>query len=263
MFLSNLIKSNKILNLAQTKCENIQLKYYRWKGGQIANFLHISKTGGSAIKHTLADYLQTDNFIIHLRGHDCKLRDIPQGDKFFFCLRDPIARFASAFYFKKRQTRPWKHSKFETERKILQSFKTPEDLAIALSTNDPVLRNLAVEGMTSIEHINTSYLDWFESESYFLSRFHDCLYVAFQESLDRDFECLKQILGLPQDLYITQNSNKAKINPQHGNQSSKTYQFSQAATYNLKQWYARDYDFFNLCQSQAQKRKIGSSEIAV
>ncbi|MEN8446197.1 MAG: hypothetical protein ABG776_14425, partial [Cyanobacteria bacterium J06555_13] len=49
----------------------LELRLYRLSGGKIANFLHIPKTGGSAVKSALENVSQTSSHRIHLRGHQC------------------------------------------------------------------------------------------------------------------------------------------------------------------------------------------------
>ena len=235
-------------DLIQTKLDNLKLRFYRLKGGKIANFLHIGKTGGSAIKYALKDYLVTDKYTIHLRGHTCKLSDIPQGDYVFFFLREPISRFMSSFYYKKTQKRRWKHPRFREEQLALKKFNSANDLAMALSSKDPELKQAAITAMETIEHVNTFYADWFDTKEYFLSRMSDILYIGFQESLEQDFENLKSILGLPQNLELPKDKSKA----------NKTIfkidtTLSEEARHNLMIWYADDYEFFKLCQEKAEQ----------
>lgn len=241
---------NKNIQSVQTKLKNLNLKLYRFRGGTIANFIHIGKTGGSAIKSSLENCLETDKFIIHLRGHTCTLRDIPKGDRFFFCLRDPISRFVSAFNYKQRQTERerWKHPKFDLETRALETFKTPDCLAASLSAPDPQTQEAAVEAMQSIEHVDTFLLDWFESEEYFQERLDDCLYIAFQATLSSDFERLKKILHLPRDLSIVKDPKLAKANP--GSQSTEISKEGEA---NLRRWFEKDYQFFELSRQVAEE----------
>ncbi len=73
---------------------------------QKIHFLHIGKTGGTAVKYALSSYSKNEKYEIILHGHETKLKDIPNGEKFFFFLRNPITRFTSGFYSRKRQGRP-------------------------------------------------------------------------------------------------------------------------------------------------------------
>ncbi|NJM99178.1 MAG: sulfotransferase family 2 domain-containing protein [Phormidesmis sp. RL_2_1] len=227
--------------------EKLNLRLYRLRGGQIANFLHIPKTGGSAVKNALTGHLGTANFRIHLRGHSCHLEDIPVGDKFFFFLRDPQQRFVSSFNHKKDGRGRWKHAKIKEETAALACFDTANHLAESLSSEDDKIRQAAEQGMRCIEHVNTFYADWFVSKEYFLSRSADALYIGFQESLDADFNQLKQILNLPETLALpARDSKKANKNP-----NQLPTQLTARAQHNLAQWYAADYDFLTFCRDQA------------
>ena len=230
----------------QTKFNNLELKLYRMKGGKIANFLHVGKTGGSAIKYAFKEHLVTDKYTIHLRGHTCKLSDIPKGDYVFFFLREPISRFMSSFYYKKTQKRRWKHPHFLEEQLALKKFNSANDLAMALFSKDPEQKQAAVSAMKSIEHVNTFYSDWFDTKEYFLSRMSDILYIGFQESLEQDFKNLKHILGLPQNLELPRDKTKANKTPLKIDTN-----LSEEARRNLMTWYADDYNFLKLCQEKA------------
>ena len=232
---------------AQVNGRKLKLRWFRWQGGQIANFLHIPKTGGSAIKTAIGRRLDSKKYKIHLRGHSCRLKDIPEGDKFFFFLRDPAQRFVSAFNHKKSGKKLWKHTKFLEETAALEHFQTANHLAESLSSDCEVTKQAAVEAMNCIEHVNTFYLDWFHSQEYFLSRLSDVLYIGFQESLDQDFLMLKQILRLPDETYLPpRNSTEA-----NKNSDALSANLTQRAKENLKVWYADDYDFLSLCQKKA------------
>ena len=48
---------------------------------QKVNFLHIGKTGGSAIKSVLGSNLKTSKYIIELHKHNVTIKDIPIGEQ--------------------------------------------------------------------------------------------------------------------------------------------------------------------------------------
>jgi len=62
---------------------------------QILHFLHIGKTGGSAVKYAISQHSIDSRYEIHLHPHVVRLNDVPKGEKVFFLLRDPISRFIS------------------------------------------------------------------------------------------------------------------------------------------------------------------------
>ncbi|MGK7930085.1 MAG: sulfotransferase family 2 domain-containing protein [Microcystaceae cyanobacterium] len=213
------------------------------QGRQIANFIHIGKTVGTAVKHTLQNHLVTDRYIIQLRGHTCTLRDLPKGEKYFFILRDPVQRFVSGFYSRKRWEKEGVKSWPAKEAKAFKQFTTPNDLALALASDQIAIKEAAIQGMQHIGHVCTSYWDWFETEAYFLSRMEDVLYVGFQETLNQDFLNLKKLLHLPVELELPDN-------PEKSNRISQKFdkRLTNEAHKYLRLWYRRDYDFIEMCK---------------
>ena len=51
------------------------------------HFLHIGKTGGTAIKYALRNNLDKGRYEIILHNHNTTLEDVPKGDKFFLYKR--------------------------------------------------------------------------------------------------------------------------------------------------------------------------------
>jgi len=68
------------------------------------HFLHIGKTGGTAVKHALKPVAAPGYLMLH--GHDVRLHDVAPDEQVFFFLRDPLSRFVSAFYSRQREGRP-------------------------------------------------------------------------------------------------------------------------------------------------------------
>ncbi len=101
--------------------------------------------------------------------------------------------------------------------------------------------------MKTIGHVNSSYWDWFENESYFQSRLSDVFFIGFQENLSVDFEKLKLKLGLPQNVVLPLDDLRAHRNPLGSNVG-----LEREAIENLRKWYARDYDFLEICRKMAE-----------
>ena len=83
-----------------------QFVVYRMERKKIVHFLHIGKTGGTAMKYVLSQYPVGSRYAICLHGHRVRLCDIPKGDSVIFAVREPISRFVSGFYSRKRQGQP-------------------------------------------------------------------------------------------------------------------------------------------------------------
>ncbi len=195
--------------------------------------LQIGKTATSAVAEGLRPHILRGSYWIRLHTHETPLTDVPQGDSFVFGIRDPIQRFVSGFNSRKRQGRPrfdapW--TKFE--REAFRRFRTPNELAEQIEVDEA-----AQEAMRRINHVRSSYWDWFIDEEYFLSRRDDLVLVLRQSHLAKDFARLARLLGVPGDL------------PQervHANPTSMDHTLSPAARGNLRTWYRRDYDFLEL-----------------
>lgn len=214
------------------------------------HFLHIGKTGGTAVKCAIRQHGdESRRYIIELHPHPVTLCDIPEGERVFFFLRDPISRFVSGFYSRQRRGQPRYFSEWKAEEKIaFEYFDTPNHLAIALSSPNVEERERAKAAMENIEHVRDSYWKWFINEDYFRSRQSDILFVGFQERLTDDFETLKAKLGLPKDLTLPNDDIQAHRNPANLNTV-----LDEQAVVNLKTWYEKDFRFIELCQKMTSK----------
>jgi len=220
----------------------------RIQGKRVVHFLHVGKTGGSAINHAMEPCRETARYMIKRHGHEITLRDIPQGEGVIFFLRDPLARFASGFNSRLRRGEPRAHNPWTaTEEEAFSQFDTPNLLATALSSEDEEMRSRAWAAMKSIEHVRDSFWKWFESEEYFLSRMDDIVFIGFQENLSQDFEMVKLKLGVPQSVSLPTDEVLAHKNPSH---LDKT--LNDRAMENLKHWYAEDIKFYAQCKNYSK-----------
>jgi hypothetical protein len=213
------------------------------------NVLHIGKTGGTALKHVLVEHASSSRFQLLLRGHDVTLADVPKGERYMFLIRDPLSRFVSAFNGRLREDRPRYHYPWREEERIaFARFKTPDQLAVALSSDDDDERQAAERAMRGIGHVNTPYTFWFPEESAFRARLDDLFFIGLQDRLDDDFESLKEKLGLPPDEQLPSDETAAHKSP-----SGSQTQLSDVGRVNLERWYARDIAFVQLCRELASR----------
>jgi hypothetical protein len=206
-----------------------------------AHFLHIGKTGGTAVKHALEPHLEDGRYSILLHNHDIQLNQIPDGQKFFFTFRDPITRFVSAFYSRLRQGQPrynipWR----EEERQAFGNFKTANELAESLTDADFSRQQSARSAMRNIQHVRESVWHWLIDPNYFSSRRDDVLFVGFQETLDADFQRLKFILQLGD--YVRLPTDPME---KHQNPSDIDRFLSERAKRNLSEHFATDIKFYS------------------
>jgi hypothetical protein len=215
-------------------------------GRQIVHLLHISKTGGTALRYALQDHLTTKTSTIFLHDHTWHLRDIAPGQKAVMFFRHPISRFVSAFYSRRRCGRPrydvpWNRA----EAAAFAQFASPNHLARALSSHEPAQCAAAHAAMNEIRLLNDSFFKWIESDEYFAARAPDILLVGFQETLASDFNALKRLLQLPSRLELPADNWSSHRSP------PADMRLDEIATANLAGWYARDIAFF-------EARKLGA-----
>lgn len=208
---------------------------------------HIGKTGGTALKQALLDHRVASGYELLLHGHDVRLAHVPPGESFMFAIRDPLSRFVSAFNGRLREDRPRYHYPWREEERIAFSiFETPDDLASGLSSRNRKRRKQAERAMRGIGHINTPYRFWFGDERVFEARAPDLFFIAFQETLDDDFELLKERLGLPPELRLPVDATIA-----HRATDGLSVTLGDVARANLSRWYAWDLAFVQRCRALA------------
>ena len=178
------------------------------------HFLHIGKTGGSAIKDALKagirkqeKYKNIRNIKNHKKysirgfceeydqikfhGHGTTLENIPDTDFFFFCIRHPINRYVSGFNSRLNQGRPRYNCPWTKQEQIAFSrFKTPSELAESLSSADIQDKNAALKAMQSIRHVRDPMTQWFTSYENLLKRSKRLICLCDQKNLSDDYEIL-------------------------------------------------------------------------
>jgi hypothetical protein len=205
------------------------------------HFLHIRKTGGTAVAEALRPIASRYGLVLH--DHGTTLRDIPCDHFVVFFVRHPIPRFVSGFCSRQRQGLPRHHFKWNAaEAEAFRHFNTPNDLAEALSATDPDRAAHARQAMRDISHVKSTYRDWFAGEQEIDERLESIALVGLQETLSSDFECVKQWLGLPEDVSLPSDDTLAHRTP-----SSFDRRLSAMAERNLVQWYADDIRFYDHC----------------
>jgi hypothetical protein len=209
--------------------------------------LHVGKTGGTALNHVLVEHSANLAYRLVFEGHTGRLADVPEGESFLFLVRDPLTRFVSAFNGRLREDQPRYHYPWrEEERAAFSIFSTPDQLARALSSDDPAERKSAERAMRGIGHVNTSYSFWFGDRDAFEARIPNLFFVGLQDRLDEDFELLKAKLGLPQAVRLP-----ADETARHATPDGYDTHLSETAIANLERWYAWDVAFVARCRELA------------
>lgn len=198
------------------------------------HFLHIGKTGGSAIHAALA--LVRSEFGIQPWGHEQKIPHITPGEKIFFAVRDPISRYISGFNSRLRKGRPRNNNEWSAKERIaFERFSTPNKLAEALSSGDPDELAAAHHAMSDIEHVRDKLAHWLVSRDYLFSRADDIVQILSQDDLDADFERLKKALDLPRDLALPRDEIAAHKTP-----VGFSTVLSDTGRRNIEAWFADD-----------------------
>ncbi len=205
--------------------------------GRWTHFLHVRKTGGSAVGHALAPVAQSHRIAIH--GHATRLADVPQDDDVFFFLRDPVERYVSGFNSRLRRGRPLRDLTWTAgEERAFAQFRSPNALAEALGATDPEVAAQARYAMRNINHVSSAFCDWFTLDE-LVARRDRIVLLGLQRSLDTDFAFVKRRLGVPDDVELPSDPVLAHQTPP-GYESVLTA----AARANIVAWYAADIGFF-------------------
>lgn len=214
------------------------------------HFLHIGKSGGTAIKHALGEFPIVKSGELLLHPHVTKLENVPIGEKVFFFLRNPLSRFYSGFYSRQRKGAPRYNFEWtESEARAFNLFRTPEDLLAAVCTsNDEVIKANAIKALSSIKHVKDHYNYWFKSIEYLEERSNDIIHIGFQESLANDFGiiCSKLKVACPPELPALD------INA-HRNPKYVVRNLTRDEREFFRCWYSVDYEIYDYCVNRMKK----------
>jgi sulfotransferase famil protein len=222
------------------------------------HIIHIPKSGGSAIRFALREARAKAGGELNSRwgpvwGHDHRFRmvHLEPADMAVFALRDPVSRFISSFYSRLRQGKPRYDLKWTPqERRSFQWFQTPRELADALAEPKGEEHKHAVYAMRWIRHVNRPMTRWLGSPaSLYLNR-DKVLYVARQESLDDDWERLKELLELPREQVLPKDDIISHRTSYTGDTS-----ISEAGLLALRRWYADDYQVLDFADALRDGRE--------
>ncbi len=240
----------KLLQLLKHGFTRIVLLYLvaplsRLCGRRVVHFLHVGKTGGTAVKAAFSAYPFFVRFhrgsVLLFHNHSVALSSIPRGDRFVAFFRDPVTRYVSGFNSRRRQGRPRRFVPWSLpERRAFGRFPTAESLARGLSDPDEVVRRRAHRAMKSIEHVGSFQADWVGGCRGLRRRAGDVLLLGRQESLERDFSKLCDSLGLTGKIALPESPRAAHRSPE-----SPDSDLSEEARENLRRWYARDYQLLS------------------
>lgn len=235
-----------LIELADWAGLEIRLRRIRRSNQQrrVVYFLHIGKAAGSQIKQIIAQINSSATGVyLAAQTHDVFLHQLPQPADYFFSIRDPISRFRSGFYSRKRKGRPLNDIEWTAyEAAAFARFAHANDLAEALFEPGE-LGMQAVAAIKSIRHTAQDQIDWFMlAGDIFATR--PPIWVIRQEHFAADLATFIARLGLDFQPVITRDDRHA-----HSNDYASVPALSDKAVANLRRWYAQDFAFYDAVES--------------
>lgn len=218
-------------------------------GHRLVYFLHIGKAAGSQVKQMMAQVNREQSAIeMKALAHDVTLAQLPEPSDYFFSIRDPITRFRSGFYSRKRKGRPRNDIEWTPhEARAFADFEHASDLAEALFEPGSVGMR-AVAAMKAIRHTAQDQIDWFAlAGDIFTTR--PPVWVLRQEHLEADLGVLLSRLGLDIQPELRRDSEGA-----HSNDYSEVPDLTEKGRSNLRQWYAQDFAFYDAVETWMDSR---------
>lgn len=214
------------------------------------HFLHIRKTGGTALSEALRPFADAHGIILH--EHSAKLCDVPHDHRVVFFVRHPLPRFVSGFFSRLRCGLPRHYYKWnDAEVEAFRHFQKANELAEALSATDPKVLERAHQAMIGISHIKNTYRDWFSGTEELDERLGSIVLIGLQEKLSTDFDYLKTFFKLPATLSLPADDTLAHRTPVEFDRN-----LSPLAVRNLSQWYAEDIRFYDYCLQLRASRDL-------
>jgi hypothetical protein len=218
-------------------------------GSRRVHFLHVGKTGGTAIKHALVKAPETQGRELIFHGHDISLDEIDPAESVVFSLREPVSRFVSAFYSRLRCGQPRYYFPWtDLEQRVFSAFPTPEALAMSLADSSAIHHTLAQEALEGIRHFRRLNR-WLIGEDELLARRSQILFIAFQESLAHDFEILRRLLDLPSSVVLPTGEVEAHRSP-----AGLSKQIGPPGLEALSRWYSEDTRLIEICRQLMELR---------
>ena len=209
-------------------------------------FLHIGKTGGSFVRAVVNALPPEHRAEFRLLHHDAKLTQALEtrpGMPVFFSVRRPETLFVSAFNSRLRMGRPLYDRSWSSREEIAFSvFETPNQLAEALSSEDPYAQGCARLSMFAINHVRQG-LRWYLVDVENLERHRDRIaFVLLQERLEDDLRAFASRMGIPLDPAAEVFGERV-----HGAHEASETTLSEVGRANVRDWYRTDLEIYDWC----------------
>lgn len=216
------------------------------------HFLHLGKCAGTTVTNVARQVTALPQGVEIVRhSHDVFLRDLPTDARYFFSIRDPISRFVSGFYTRKRKGQPLLYSEWSPhEERAFQEFNHANDLAESLF-HDGDKGVKAFSAMKSIRHTAQNQVDWF----YCAGNIFDVrppIWIIRQEHFERDLRDFFTTAGI-EHLWPHVRLDKDPVSS-HANNYQGIPDLSDKAKANLQRWYEQDFAFYRACEAWLDER---------
>jgi hypothetical protein len=215
--------------------------------------LHIGKTGGTAANAVLkANNKLSVGEQVNCYKHKVGLRDVHDEnmcERLMFFIREPVARYISAFNSRLRMGYPRHHGEWSPREEVaFAHFKTPNQLAEALSSDDAEKRELARGAMIGIRHLRRAYEHYLDSVK-LLEKEKDRIYfIAATETFGPDFDLMRKFLGVSPDIALPVDDYGAHRTPEG---FEKTV--SELGRENVQDYYKTDYEIYDWCVKRREE----------
>jgi hypothetical protein len=164
----------------------------------------------------------------------------------FFSVRRPETLFVSGFNSRLREGKPrydipWTPK----ERAVFSLFKSPNELAEALSAGDLRLQESAKSSMGTIRHVRNG-LAWCLGGIDALERNRaQIAFILLQEQLEHDVGSFMEHIGTPIEL--------AEVSPReriHASMPGDQTALSDTGMANIRRWYGADLEIYDWCMKR-------------
>lgn len=206
------------------------------------NFLHIGKNAGTEIRRYI-DRINAAQVAVEIvkHTHDTFMIGLPRKEAYFFSIRNPVTRFRSAFYSRKRMGQPRYYNKWTPhEAAAFGYFEHANQLAEALFDENEVGRR-AFAAMKSIRHTAQNQSDWVYCFGNFLD-VNPLFAIIRQERFDDDITAFQVKLGIASPELLPKDPLES-----HMNDYGDSPGLSDRAIGNLARWYTQDFVFYRMC----------------
>ena len=158
-------------------------------------------------------------------------------------MRDPLSLFVSAFHSRLRKGQPKFYFEWSpAEAAAFERFSTPQSLAEGLGSADRETRQAALAAMKAIQHIR-GIRRFLGSPKQVMSHRRQIAYIGRQETLDDDWQRIRALLELPEEIELPSDPKKA-----HRRAPSGEPALDARAEEILRDYYRPDYEIIAACE---------------